>query len=394
MRPLEGVKIIDLTQALAGPYCSMMLADLGADVIKIERPNKGDDARHMGPPFTEGESAAFLAVNRNKKSITLNLQTKEGVAVLHELASTADVIIENFRPGVVKRLGIGYEDIKKVNQQIIYCSISGFGQTGPYKNKGGFDIIAQAFSGIMSVTGEEGRPPVKAGIALTDAVAGITSVYGILAALLNREKFGEGQYLETSLVESALALCVWESAYYFATKEIPNPLGSSHRIAAPYQAFQTKDGYIIIGAANQKLWEKLTVVLNRPDLLSDERFSENGNRVVNKSELQEIIESELKQRSSCFWLEKLESAGIPCGPINTFDEILEDPYLSERKMVVEMDHPKAGKIKNLGQPVKFSKSSHNVKSAAPLLGEHTEEILNELGFSIGEITAMVEKGVI
>lgn len=394
MQPLKGYKVIDLTQALAGPYCSMVLADLGADVLKVERPKKGDDTRHMGPPFIEGESAAFLAVNRNKKSISLNLQSEEGVEVFKQLAKQADVIIENFRPGVVQRLGIGYETMKELNEKIIYSSISGFGQTGPYKDKGGFDIIAQAFSGIMSVTGEEGRPPVKAGIALSDSVAGITAVYGILAALLHREKTGEGQYLETSLVESALAICSWESAYYFATQQVPKPLGSSHRIAAPYQAFQTKDGYIIIGCANQKLWEMLTNVLNRPDLLKDERFSDNANRVANKEELRKIIESELKKSPSAVWLEKLDKAGIPNGPINTFDKILEDPYVEERKMVIEMDHPKAGTVKSLGNPLKFSSSKETTNRSAPLLGEHTDEVLLNLGFSIEKISKMRAEGII
>ena len=394
MQPLKGYKVIDLTQALAGPYCSMVLADLGADVLKVERPKKGDDARHMGPPFIEGESAAFLAVNRNKKSISLNLQSEEGVDVFKRLTQEADVIIENFRPGVVDRLGIDYESIKELNEKIIYCSISGFGQTGSYKNKGGFDIIAQAFSGIMSVTGEEGRPPVKAGIALTDSVAGITAVYGILAALLQREKTGEGQYLETSLVESALAICTWESAYYFATKQVPKPLGSSHRIAAPYQAFQTKDGYIIIGAANQNLWEVLTKVLNQPDLLKDERFSTNANRVANKVVLREILESELKKNPSKYWLEKFDEAGIPSGPINTFDKILEDPYMEERKMVIEMNHPKSGTVKSLGNPIKFSSFTEVASRPAPLLGEHTEEILLELGFSKEKIKKMQVNGII
>lgn len=394
MKPLKNIKVIDLTQALAGPYCSMTLADLGANVIKVEKPNKGDDSRHMGPPFIEGESAAFLSVNRNKKSITLNLRKKEGVDIFKQLAKDTDIIMENFRPGVVSRLGIGYEDIKQINPTIIYCSISGYGQTGPYKNKGGFDIIGQAYSGIMSVTGEEGGVPVKAGIALTDSVAAITSVYGILAALLHREQTGEGQYLETSLVESTLAISVWETATYFATGKTPEALGSSHRLAAPYQAFKTGDGDIIIGAANQELWEKLTNVINRPELQNDERFSDNGNRVVHKIELQEIIESELRKKSSNYWLDKLEEAGIPSGPINKYSDVLNDPYVKEREMIIKTTHPKAGEVKSMAQPIKFEKDTEPLRTAAPLLGEHTEKILREHGYSSESIKKMRAKSII
>ncbi|ARF17798.1 CoA transferase [Sporosarcina sp. P3] len=394
MQPLKGRKVIDLTQALAGPFCSMVLADLGAEVIKVEKPKIGDDSRKMGPPFIEGESASFLAVNRNKKSVSIDLQTEKGVEVFKHLAKDADIVIENFRPGVVDRLGIGYESIKEINEKVIYCSISGFGQTGPYKNKGGFDIISQAFSGIMSTTGEEDGLPVKAGIAVSDSVAGLTAVYGILASLIQRDNTGTGQYLETSLVESTLAICSWESAYYFATKETPKALGSSHRLAAPYQAFKTKDAHIIIGCANQKLWEEFANTLGRKDLLCDQRFKDNSKRVENMKILQDIIENELSVKRSDEWLDILDKAGVPSGPINKFDQIIEDTYLQERDMIIEMEHPKLGKIKNIGNPIKYENSIERDNRPAPYLGENTEQVLQEAGYSTEEVQELLSTNII
>ncbi len=391
---LAGIRVLDLTQILAGPYCTMLLGDLGADVIKVERPGEGDETHRMGPMIQGGESGSFLMVNRNKRSLALNLKAEEGRRLFLKLAQTADVIVENNRPGKVKELGIDYDTIRAVNPGIIYCSVSGFGQTGPYAHRGGFDIIAQAMTGIMSVTGEEGRPPVKTGIAITDLVAALTALYAILAALIARTHTGEGQFVETSLFEAGLALCVWEAATYFGTSAVPGPLGASHRLAAPYQAFRAQDKFMIVGAASQRTWIKFCEAVERPEWTTDERFQTNADRMRHKEILTELIESHLQSQCASYWLQRLEQFGVPCGPINTFAESLTDPHVEARQMVMDMHHPTVGNFKVLRMGAQLYGTPAREPVPAPLLGQHTREILTEMGLADQQIDHCLAAGVI
>ncbi|MFE8702743.1 CaiB/BaiF CoA transferase family protein [Cytobacillus sp. FJAT-54145] len=378
---LSGMKVIDLSQILAGPYCTMVLADMGADVIKIEKHPKGDDTRSMGPYINE-ESYMYMMVNRNKRGMCINLKSDEGKQVLLELIKTADVLVENFRPGVTAKLGIDYETLKGINPALIYCSISGYGQTGPYKHKGGFDIMAQGLSGIMDMTGEKNGKPVKVGIAIHDIAAAQTAIQSILSAYIYRLKTNEGQYIDVSLVESGLAWTVWEAAAYFGKGEVAKRNGTAHRAAAPYQGFQTKDGFILIGAANQKLWETFCLkVVGKPEWLEDVRFSTNTLRSENVDDLEGLIEEVLKTNSSTYWLEILEENGIPSGPIYSYDQTLKDPHINEREMILNYEHPIAGPIHTLGFPAKLSKTPGKLSRPAPTLGQHNDEILKELGIT-------------
>lgn len=394
MLPIKGMKVIDLTQFLAGPYCTMVLADMGAEVTKVERFPSGDDSRRLGP-FINGEGYCFAMPNRNKKSIGLDLKSEKGKQVFKRLAEEADVIIENFRPGVASRLGIDYDTIQEINSGIIYCSISGFGQTGPYSQKGGFDIIAQGVTGFMRMTGEpEGRPN-KVGIAINDIAAGATAIYGILGAYIHKLRTGEGQYLDTSLVDAGLAWTVWESAAYFGYGEVPQPTGTRHRRSTPYQAYKTKDGYVTIGAGNQRLWERLcNVVLEKPEWLSDPQFVDLDNRMENIELLQEKIEEVLVHHTTAHWMEKLDDAGVPGGPVYTYDQTLNDPHVQSRDMVVDMKHPKLGDIKTLGIPIKFSKTPLSIRQPAPWLGQNTTEVLKEAGVSGEEINKLYDEEVV
>ena len=315
---LEGMKIVDCSQVLAGPFCTMLLADMGADVIKVEKPAGGDDTRHMGPPFVSGESAAFLAMNRNKRSIVLDFKQKHGVEAAKRLAKDADVMIENFRAGTIDRLGLGYEEMSAANPALIYCSISGFGRTGPYSRRGGYDLIAQGMSGLMSITGMPGSPPVKVGVPMADLNAGMFAAYGILSAYIHRLKTGKGQYLEVSLLESALAYMVWESGIYFTTGEVSRPLGSAHRLSAPYQSLKTEDGYINVGAPNDTNWARMVRTMGREDLLEDSRFTDNAGRMANRSDLEVELERTLTEHDTDHWLEKFDAAGFPPVPCLTW----------------------------------------------------------------------------
>ncbi len=394
MLPLDGVKILDLTQFLAGPYCTMVLSDMGAEVTKIERFPGGDDSRRLGP-FINGEGYCFAMPNRNKKSLALNLKTEKGVEIFYKLAKEADIIIENFRPGVTKKLKIDYETIAKMNPSIIYCSISGFGQTGPYSEKGGFDIIAQGVTGFMTMTGEPNGRPAKVGIAINDIAAGSAAIYGILGAYIHREKTGEGQYLETSLVDAGLAWTIWESAAYFGSGEIPLATGTRHRRSTPYQAYKTKDGYVTVGAGSQRLWERFcNDVIERPDWIKREKYIDLQKRMEHIDDLEKDIEEILQQETTAYWVKKLDEAGVPGGPVYTYDQTLNDPHILAREMVVEMDHPKLGRIKSLGIPVKYSKTPLKIRSAAPWLGQHTTEKLKEIGLSDEEIEKLYEEGVV
>ena len=392
--PLEGAVVLDVSQVMAGPFCTLLLADMGADVIKVEKPQGGDDSRAMGPPFIHGESAAFLAINRNKRSMVLNLKSEEGREVFRRLARRSDILVENFRPGTMENLDLHYEAIQKINPTIIYCSISGFGQTGPYRSRGGFDLIAQGMSGLMSITGHAGSPPTKVGVPISDLNAGLYGAYGILAAYVHRLKTGEGQHVDTSLLEGAVAYTFWESSIYFATGEIPPPKGSAHRLNAPYQVFETKDGAISIGGANQSTWEKLCGVLGRQDLTQDPRFLTNADRVRNSRELSAALHPVFLQRETGEWLALLEAAGVPAGPIYNIAQVYEDPHIRDREMLVELDHPTAGKVKNIGIPVKLSLTPGQIRRPGPLLGEHTDDVLLWLGLDRSEIAHLRDLGTI
>lgn len=387
--PLEGVKAIEVCQVMSGPFCGLLLADMGADVIKVERPG-GDDSRKMAPPWINGESAAFLAINRNKRGIGVNLKTEEGRQILRKLAAQSDILIENFRPGVMESLGLGFESLAGINPSLIYCSISGFGQTGPYRSRGGFDLVAQAMSGLMSVTGEPGRPPVKVGVPVADLNAGMYACYGILSAYIHRLKTGKGQLVDTSLLEAGIAYTFWESAFLFATGQNPPPTGSAHRLSAPYQAFKTSDGYIAIGAANQSNWKRLCDLLGRPDLLEDSRFITNAVRVKNQGELTELLSAAFAKQTTIEWLTLLEAAGVPAGPVYSMDQVYQDPQVISRQMIAELNHPMAGQTRVIGLPVKLSESPGSIRRSAPLLGQHTDEVLKECGFGSEEIAQLRE----
>jgi formyl-CoA transferase len=389
---LQGVRVLDCSQILAGPFCSMLLADMGADVIKIEKPNGGDDTRRMGPPFIDTESAAFLAMNRNKRSMVLNFKEPAGVDAMKRLVKDADIIIENYRTGVMERLGLGYDDLKAINPGLIYCSISGFGRTGPYANRGGYDLIAQAMSGIMSITGVPDTPPVKAGVPVADMNAGMFSVYGILTAYIHKLKTGKGQYLEISLLEAALAYTVWESAGYFATGEVAGPLGSSHRNSAPYQGLRTSDGYIVVGAPNQPNWERLATAFGRADLIAQEKYKDNAGRLVNRVQLEADLESTTTNKATDEWLEILEEAGVPAGPIMNMEQIWADPQVQDRGMEATLEHPTAGTIKNIGTAAKLYETPGRITEPAPLLGQHTREVLTDAGYTADQIDALVDSG--
>jgi crotonobetainyl-CoA:carnitine CoA-transferase CaiB-like acyl-CoA transferase len=392
MLPLEGVKVIDLTRILSGPYCTMVLADLGAEVIKIEPPS-GDDTRGWGPPFIKEESAYFLSVNRNKKSISINLKEEKGREIFFKLIKDADVVVENFRPGTLKKLGIGYEELKKHNSSIILASISGFGQTGPFAQKPGYDVLAQGMGGLMSVTGEQGRPPVKAGYSLADIGAGMWAIIGILSALLEREKSGEGQWIDVSLLDTMIAWQTYLAGNYFATKLDPQPLGGAHPNIVPYQVFKASDGYFILAIGNDQLWKKFVNVMDLPEL-NNHRFATNADRVRNRDELISLLEETFKWKTVKEWIHLFENAKIPCGPVNKFSDILNDPHVIEREMVVEKEHSTVGTLKMLGIPVKLSRTPGQIRSAPPLLGEHTETILKSLGYHNKEIESLVEDKII
>ena len=371
---LDGLVVLDLTSHLSGPYAAMMLADHGADVIKIERKGSGDDARKM-PPFVNGESAPFMVWNRNKRSVELDVKTAGAQAKLLALAGGADILIENFRPGTLAKLGLGYEDIKARNPRLIYASISGFGQTGPYASRGGFDLMTQGMSGLMSTCGPADGPPHRLPIAISDIAAGMFMAFGILAAVEARHKTGRGQYVETSLLEAATSLGVYEAAHYSAHGTRPERIGQAHRGSAPYQCIAAADGYMTIGAAQQNFWERFTELIGRPELRQDARFTTNAERVRNNGALIAIIEGEMRKQPKAYWLAAMEKAGIPCGPVLNYDEVLTDPHILARDMYVPTEHAKAGTFKTLGVPVKLSETPGSIRRAAPTLGQHTAEVL-------------------
>jgi crotonobetainyl-CoA:carnitine CoA-transferase CaiB-like acyl-CoA transferase len=392
--PLEGIKIVDLTAAMAGPSCTQFLADFGASVLKIEPPGRGDMLRDFGPPFAGGEGYYFLLNNRNKQSMTLNLRTEKGIEVFRKLTSTADIVIENFRPNVKRKLKIDYDDLKETNPNLIYASISGFGQSGPYENRAGFDPIAQGMSGLASVTGFKHTGPIRVGVAIGDSMGGIFGAMGILLALFEREKNGKGQRVETSLLEGLVAVLGMQAAKYFGTNERPEPQGNDHPFAAPYGTFKAKDAYMNIAAGNQAMWERLAKALGLANLISDERFVTYGDRIKNRPELTRLIEEKLAEKTTKEWEEILNEVGVANGPILYVDEVFRDPQVLHQKMLLEMDHPAAGKIKSIGFPIKLSQTPAQVRMPPPLMGQHTEEVLSELGYSTQQIETMRKEGVI
>ena len=380
---------------MAGPACGLMLADLGADVIKIEKIPEGDDSRKFLPPDVNGESAAFMIMNRGKRGLGLNLKNKMGIDIFKKMVAKSDVVVENFRKGTLERLGIGYEELKKINPKIILCEISGYGRTGPYANKGGFDLVAQGASGLMSITGEsKEKPPMKVGAPLTDITAGILGATGVLAALINKEKTGKGQKVDTSLFEAGIIHTYWQSAIAGATGSSPGPLGSAHPLTAPYQAFKTKDKWITIGASNQNSWMNLIKALKREDLNKDERFCDNKNRMKNLNALVAILNTELTKKTSQEWLAIFDKEGLPCGPINSILDMHIDSQTIHRKMIIDVENKKAGKSKAIGMPIKFSNTNNEKFIGSPTLGEHTNQILEEFGFSIRDIDKFKKNKVI
>ncbi len=390
--PLAGVRVIELSHIMAGPCCGMMLGDMGADVIKVERPT-GDDTRRTVPPEINGESAAFMTMNRNKRGVCLNLKEPGAVDALRRLIRDADILIENFRLGTMEKLGLGYEVLRAENPGLVYCAVSGFGRTGPYATRGGFDLVAQGMSGLMSITGEgPGRPPVKVGSPVTDITAGILAAMGCLSAYVHRLKTGEGQIVDTSLLEAGITHTYWQSAIAFATGIAPGPMGSAHPLNAPYQAFETADGWINVGAANPTNWQRLLGVLDAAHLAEDPRFAENSGRMANLHELETVLTPYFKARTSAEWLALFDEAGLPGGPVLSITEMHADPHVLAREMVVDIEHPKAGATKGIGIPVKFTETPGEIRRPAPLLGQHTREVLAEAGLSEEDIDRLVADG--
>ena len=393
--PLAGMRVLELAHVMAGPTCGLMLADLGADVIKVERVPGGDDTRRSVPPEVGGESAAFLMMNRNKRGIALDLKHPSAREILLRLMRKTDVLIENYRRDTMAKLGLGYDALKAENPALIYCEISGFGRTGPYADRGGFDLIAQGMSGLMSITGEgPGRPPVKVGAPVTDITAGILGALGCVSAYVERLRTGKGQRVDTSLFEAGITHTYWQSAIAFATGIATGPMGSAHPLNAPYQAFATADGWINIGAANQANWDRFTRVIGAPQLRDDPRFKDNRGRMANLALLVETLAPYLAKRTSADWLARFEETGLPAGPVLSVTEMHADPQAQARAMVVETTHPKAGRTKAIGLPIKLSETPGGICRPAPVFGQHTREVLEETGYSASEISDLAASGAV
>jgi formyl-CoA transferase len=393
--PLDGIRVLDLTRVLAGPYCTMFLGDLGAEVVKVEQPGVGDDTRGWGPPFTGGESAYFLCVNRNKKSVTIDLKSKEGVALLRRLAERADVLIENFRPGTMERLGLGEKDLRVTSPRLIYASLSGFGADGPMSDAPGYDLIVQAWGGLMSITGPADGEPSKVGVAIIDLVAGLMVGKSIAAALFAREKLGVGQKIDTSLLEAEVACLINVGSNYLVEGNIPRRWGNAHPSIVPYQSFKTADGYLVIGVASEGIWRRFCQAIGRAEWADDSRFEKNSNRVENRFLLIGLLVEIFLSRSTDEWLKLLNSAEVPCAPVQTVDQVFKAPQVLHREMLVQVEHPTAGTVPMAGIPVKFSATPASVRLPPPLLGQHNEEVLESwLGMNDKEISELKRKTVI
>jgi len=392
MGPLAGVKVLELAHIMSGPTAGMLLADMGAEVIKVEKIPGGDDTRRFTPPEVNGEASAFLMMNRNKRGIALDLAHADGKSALKRLVAAVDVVIENFRVGTMDKLGLGFEALRQSNPALIYCAVSGYGLTGPDAKKGGFDLVAQGLSGLMRITGERGGAPTKVGSPVTDINAGILAALGIVGAYVHRLRTGEGQLVDTSLLEAGVMQTFWQSAIFLGSGREIGALGSAHPLTAPYQAFQTQDGWITIGGSNQPNFARLTQVLDAPELLADPRFSDNKARMRNLDALVDLLTERFRRKPSAVWLTALDAAGVPAGPVLTIAEMLAYPQVRAREMVVTTLHPSVGETEAIGCPIKFSSTPACVTRPAPRLGEHTREVLLEFGFDAAEIDALLECG--
>lgn len=386
--PLEGIRVLDLSRVLAGPFCTMYLGDLGADVIKIEHPETGDDTRSWGPPFVQGESAYYLAINRNKRSVAVDLKREDGRQIIRELAARSDVLVENFRPGTMERLGLGYRDLEPLNPKLIYCAISGFGRTGPDHDRPGLDVILAAAGGLMSITGEEGRPPVKPGVALTDLATGLGAMAAIVSALYARQSTGQGQEVDLSLLGMQVALLINAASNYLLGGIVQRPWGSAHPSIVPYQAFEAADGYLVIGATNDVLWQKFCAAAGLTHLADDARLATNSGRVAHRREILEAIVPVIHRLPREAWVDKLRRAGVPCAPVNAIDEVFRDPQVLHLGLVDEVPHPSLGVLPIVGNPMTFSRTPVGTRRHPPLLGEHTYEVLHDL---LGYDGAVIER---
>ncbi|WP_257350972.1 CaiB/BaiF CoA transferase family protein [Pseudalkalibacillus decolorationis] len=393
-KALNNIQVLDLTRVLAGPFCTMILGDLGADVIKVEAPGGSDETRQWGPPYASSESAYFLCANRNKRAITLDLKSEDGQRILKELIVKSDVVIENFKHGTMEKWGLGNESLKELNPKIIQCSITGFGQNGPYKHLPGYDFIIQALGGLMSITGSEESGPMKVGVAISDILTGLYSAIGILAAINERNQSNEGQSIDISLFDSQVSALVNVASNYLISNEIPKRLGNEHPNIVPYQLFKTQDGEMVIAVGNDRQFTRLCNVLELLEISSIPKFSTNPNRLENRDELIELLSEKIKRKTTKEWTQVLNENGIPCGPINSINEVFEDPQLKAREMVIEMEHPKAGNIKLVGSPLKLSRTPIEVRRHPPLPGEHTEEVLKEIGYTHNHIKDLRNKNII
>ena len=391
---LDGVTVLDLTRVLSGPYCTMMLADMGARVVKVEQPGKGDDTRAWGPPFQAGESAYFLSINRNKESITLNLKHPDGRRVLDALLERADVLVENFRPGTLERMGLGYAEVARRRPGLVYCSISGFGQTGPRRREPGYDAVLQGEGGLMSITGEQDGPAYRLGVAIADIVSGMFSAYGVAAALLARHRTGRGQLVDVGMLDAVAAVLTYQAGIYFATGTAPGRLGNRHPTITPYESLETADGELVVAVGNDQLWRTFCGVLGADDLADDPRFRTNKDRVAARETLRPMLVERLRARPAAEWLADLKAAGVPCGGVRDLEQVFTDPQVLERAMVVALDHPVAGAIRQLGVPVKLGGTPGAVRTPPPTLGQHTTAILGELGIGDAEAARLRAAGAI
>ena len=395
MKALEGIRVLDLTRALAGPFCTLMLGDYGADVIKIEMPGTGDDTRHWGPPFIGEESAYFLSINRNKRSLTLNFKEEKAREIFLKLVEDSDVVVENFTPGVMGRFGLDYEAVKAVNPGIIYCSISGFGQDGPYRERPAYDQIMQGISGLMSITGDPEGEPEKIGVAVTDIGAGMWAAFAVMSALFRREQDGEGQYIDISMLDAQVAWLTYQAGYYFAYGRPPQRLGKAHPTLVPYQAFMAKDGkYFNVAVGSERLWERFCQAVKWEDLKDHPDYATNGVRVENRAALAPLLQEYFLTREADDWVSDLQANSVPAGPINDLADVFSDPQVLHRGMFLEIPHPTLGSVKQTGLPIKFSRTPGGLDQHPPLLGEHNQAILKDLGYSESDIEELVDRSVI